>query len=106
MTGLPNIRDTWDFNDPVESERRFKSILAGSGLDLDGRLQVMTQIARALGLQSKLDEAHALLRKGVSVQLGRPIGRGKSSLPRSVGPRSRSPAPRTGGRRRSHDGHH
>lgn len=50
----------WDFGDPVASERRFR---AASRTATAVQAQVLqTQIARALGLQERYDEAEAVLR--------------------------------------------
>jgi len=53
------IDSLWDFDDPAESERRFTDA-ARSERGLDGEI-LTTQIARAIGLQSRFDEARALL---------------------------------------------
>lgn len=53
MSGLD---DLWDFADPVSSEQRFREAAAGP----DGRA-ALTQVARALGLQARYDEGHAVL---------------------------------------------
>jgi tetratricopeptide (TPR) repeat protein len=53
------IDSLWDFDDPVESERRFFDA-ANSSRGLDGEILV-TQLARAIGLQARFDEARALL---------------------------------------------
>lgn len=52
--------ELWDFHDPAASEARFRAIRPRAG---DGglRLQIDTQIARALGLQRRFDAADALL---------------------------------------------
>jgi tetratricopeptide (TPR) repeat protein len=42
----------WDYGDPAESERRFRQV---------GTPEAMTQVARAIGLQKRFEEAHALL---------------------------------------------
>jgi predicted negative regulator of RcsB-dependent stress response len=54
-----DLRELWDFDDPEGSERRFRR-LAG---DADEPLATyaLTQVARALGLQERYDDAHALL---------------------------------------------
>lgn len=49
----------WDFGDPAASERRFRERLAST--DGDERLEVLTQLARAQGLQDRFDEAHQTL---------------------------------------------
>lgn len=49
----------WDFDDPAGSETRFREAAAiAEGAD---RLVLLTQVARALGLQERYDEGHALL---------------------------------------------
>ena len=48
--------DLWDFDDPAASERRLRA--AATGRD---RPTMLTQVARALGLQESYDAAHALL---------------------------------------------
>jgi tetratricopeptide (TPR) repeat protein len=47
----------WDFGEPAASESRFR-MAAESSPDHD---ELMTQVARTLGLQDRFDEAHALL---------------------------------------------
>jgi tetratricopeptide (TPR) repeat protein len=52
----------WAYNDPAGTERRFRELLvSGAAADPAYRLQLLTQIGRALGLQQKYTEAHALL---------------------------------------------
>ena len=48
-----DIDQLWNFNDPAASEKRFRELPASP--------EVQTQIARALGLQRKFDEAHKTL---------------------------------------------
>ncbi|MCW2768079.1 MAG: uncharacterized protein JWO11_4038 [Nocardioides sp.] len=49
----------WDFDDPAGSEQRLRDAAAiAEGND---RLVLLTQVARALGLQERYDEGHALL---------------------------------------------
>ena len=49
----------WDFDDPAGSEQRFRAAADGStGEDRD---VLLTQVARALGLQERYDEGHAVL---------------------------------------------
>ncbi len=51
--------ELWDFDDPAGSERRFRAAAdIAEGTD---RLVLLTQVARALGLQERYDEGHALL---------------------------------------------
>ena len=49
----------WDFDDPAGSETRFREALdLAEGTD---RLVLLTQVARALGLQQRYDEGHGVL---------------------------------------------
>jgi len=58
-----DFNDLWDYANPAASEAKFRGFLAASesAQDKDYRLQLNTQLARALGLQGKFDEAHQLL---------------------------------------------
>jgi tetratricopeptide (TPR) repeat protein len=49
----------WDFDDPTGSERRLRD--AAEIAEGTERLVLLTQVARAFGLQERYDEAHALL---------------------------------------------
>lgn len=49
----------WDFDDPAASEQRFRE--AAQRAAGDDRLVLLTQLARALGLQGRFDEGHAVL---------------------------------------------
>jgi hypothetical protein len=51
----------WDFSDPVGSEGRLRDA-AGAESRPDGRAVLETQVARALGLQGRFDDADAVLR--------------------------------------------
>ena len=59
----PDFNDMWDMDDPAGTEARFRAILpqAQASEDASYYLQLLTQIARCLGLQSRYDEANALL---------------------------------------------
>ena len=48
--------ELWDFDDPTGSERRFREAAVGPD-----RAVMLTQAARALGLQQEYDAGHALL---------------------------------------------
>ena len=51
--------ELWDFDDPAGSEQRFRAAAEmAEGAD---RLVLLTQVARALGLQERYDEGHAVL---------------------------------------------
>ncbi len=51
--------ELWDFEDPAGSEQRFRE--AAERADGDERGIWLTQVARALGLQERYDDAHTLL---------------------------------------------
>ncbi len=50
----------WDFQDAPGSEAKFRALLDAQSAP-NTRAEIMTQIARALGLQRRFDEAHAML---------------------------------------------
>jgi tetratricopeptide (TPR) repeat protein len=56
---LPRIGDLWDFGDPAASEARFRALLtrAEAAGEAGYRVEVLTQVARAEGLQTRFDEA-------------------------------------------------
>lgn len=60
---LPDFDSQWDFTKPAETESRFRAILpqAERSGDRAYLLELKTQIARTLGLQSRFEEAHAML---------------------------------------------
>lgn len=53
----------WDFNHPDETERKFRSLLVEvqHPAELDYKAELLTQIARTLGLQKKFAKAHEVL---------------------------------------------
>lgn len=53
----------WNYNDPAETERQFRQHLPTASTNNDGsyHAQLLTQIARAQGLQGQFDEAHQTL---------------------------------------------
>jgi tetratricopeptide (TPR) repeat protein len=51
----------WDYDQPAESEARFRELLAKKEEGSSDYVQLLTQIARAQGLQRKFDEAHETL---------------------------------------------
>ena len=59
----PNIRRTWNFDDPAESRARFEDLLAEYGGEEHAafRLELRTQVARTWGLEGEYARAHALL---------------------------------------------
>lgn len=59
MTETVDLRQIWDFNDPAASETRFRDLLAETEgkVSCDFHCEILTQIARAQGLQRKFDDA-------------------------------------------------
>ncbi|BDZ56115.1 tetratricopeptide repeat protein [Agromyces marinus] len=51
----------WDFGDPMASEARFRAAAADEALDAHARAVMATQLARAIAIQGRVDEAHAAL---------------------------------------------
>ena len=51
----------WDYSKPDETEKKFRKALAKLPQEDPASLELLTQIARAQGLQRKFDEAHATL---------------------------------------------
>lgn len=58
---LPNFDKLWDFNNPKETELKFKEIIPKAKYDKVYYGELLTQIARAQGLQGHFSEAHATL---------------------------------------------
>jgi tetratricopeptide (TPR) repeat protein len=62
-SGLPDLDSLWNYEDPAASESTFRELVgpaAASG-DSSYYLQLLTQIARAQGLQGRFNDAHATL---------------------------------------------
>ena len=59
----------WNYDDPAATERRFRDLLprAEHGADRSWHAQLLTQIARAQGLQRKFAEAHATLDRAAAL---------------------------------------
>ena len=62
----------WDFSHPVESEARFRAELERLPPSSAARLELLTQIARAQGLDRRFDPAHATLDQVEKKMSGRP----------------------------------
>src|SRR3954449_6781507 len=67
----------WSFDDPAVSEQRLRA--AAETAEGTDRLVLMTQVARALGLQERYDEGHAVLDH---LAVGRPEVATRASLER------------------------
>lgn len=63
MDNILDFDQLWDYNNPAETEQEFRELLskAETGGDRSYHAQLLTQIARTLGLQRKFDEAHQTL---------------------------------------------
>ena len=62
-SNVPDLRGLWDYNDPAGTESKFRAVLAKAEV-LDNQsyhAELLTQIARAQGLQRQFDDAHATL---------------------------------------------
>ncbi len=55
----PDIDSLWDYDHPAASEARFRDLLPAATATT--RAELLTQIARAQGLQRRFDEAHRTL---------------------------------------------
>jgi tetratricopeptide (TPR) repeat protein len=51
----------WNYEDPAGTEQKFRTLLADGQRELPQRLELLTQIVRAMGLQRRFDEAQSLL---------------------------------------------
>ncbi len=59
MVAVTDVTPLWDFADPAGSEQRFRA--AADIAEGSDRLVLLTQVARALGLQQRYDEGYAVL---------------------------------------------
>ncbi len=60
---LADFDQLWNYNKPAETEQTFRALLpdAETSGDADYHAELLTQIARTLGLQQRFGEAHAVL---------------------------------------------
>jgi tetratricopeptide (TPR) repeat protein len=58
---LPDIDSLWNYGDPAASEQAFRSLLRRAPRRTGYRVEVLTQIARAQGLQRRFDAANETL---------------------------------------------
>ena len=82
MSEQPAFDRLWDFNDPAASEQRFRDLLDTG--DPDARARILSQVARAQGLQRKFAEALATLDAAEALLAGAvaPIARTRIALER------------------------
>lgn len=68
-TNLPDFDALWDYNNPAATEQQFRALLAQaeSSGNRDYHAQLLTQLARALGLQRRFAEAHATLDRATTL---------------------------------------
>jgi hypothetical protein len=58
---LPDFDALWDYSQPDQTEARFREVLLQIPEDEPAFLELLTQIARAQGLQHKFEKAHQTL---------------------------------------------
>jgi tetratricopeptide (TPR) repeat protein len=58
---LPDIRAEWNFGDTKKSRANFENLIKKYSTHEEYILELKTQIARTLGIESSFDEAHKLL---------------------------------------------
>jgi tetratricopeptide (TPR) repeat protein len=58
---LPDFDALWDYSQPDQTEARFREVLLQVPEDEPAFLELLTQIARAQGLQHKFEKAHQTL---------------------------------------------
>jgi tetratricopeptide (TPR) repeat protein len=60
---LPDFDQLWDYSKPADTEKKFRELIprARESGDVSYHAELLTQIARALGLQQKFSEAHEML---------------------------------------------
>ena len=58
---IPDFDSLWDYAHPDQTEEKFREILFQISEEDPSYLELLTQIARAQGLQRKFDRAHQTL---------------------------------------------
>jgi tetratricopeptide (TPR) repeat protein len=61
MASQIDFDSLWNYARPDETEKKFREVLTGLSQEDELALELLTQIARAQGLQHKFDEAHKTL---------------------------------------------
>ena len=74
----------WNYEDPASTERAFRQLLEreAQAWEPANRAELLTQIARTLGLQRRFDEADALLIKAEAMAKGSPRAEARVLLER------------------------
>lgn len=77
---LPDFDALWNYDQPAETEQAFLAILGQTAEEESSayRLELLTQIARAQGLQRRFDTAHATLDRAQAALDDRPAGEMKT----------------------------
>ena len=75
------LRPTWDFDDVERSRRRFRALLEEETSAV-GRAEVLTQLARAEGLEGRFDEGDRLLDEVEALAGADPLVRARVDLER------------------------
>jgi tetratricopeptide (TPR) repeat protein len=57
----PDFDSLWDYSNPKQTEIKFRELLLQIPKNYSAHLELLTQIARSLGLQKKFDDAHETL---------------------------------------------
>ena len=72
MTDLPELDSLWDYQDPARTEARMRELVpqATRAGDRAYLASLLTQIARAQGLQSNFESGHATLNQAESMAAG------------------------------------
>lgn len=60
-TSTPDFDALWDYDDPASTEARFRTLLPRLASGSSAHVQLLTQVARAQGLQRRFEEAHSTL---------------------------------------------
>lgn len=61
MLKQTTLDQLWNFDNPQQSEARFRAAMEDGTYDADERAELATQLGRAIGMQGRFEEADALL---------------------------------------------
>jgi len=81
---VPEFDAFWNFDDPAGTEMAFRKILDSEASDWveHDRAELLSQIARTLGLQGKFEAADAVLEEGQKAAVGHPRAEARVLLER------------------------